>query len=228
MGYIEASHSETSVVWGETMCLMCALVGHTSQICRDVSQANYWKLDFPAERVFHVTMNAVAKQQYCTSILHIDVNCVLTIHLPGCHVLCHRNALGHHTDSNSLAFLSGEERQSMADNKCYNQKFEAIRNSCWCFRVFQSSPVKPCVSPVFPRLLKMTPCGVSKKIAFNLIDNTSTGLEQRSSDAKPMAIAWIRECFHCEISNNEPVREGTNWLTTRVLPLWRRFVWWSD
>ena len=78
MGYIEASHSETSVVWGETMCLMCALVGHTSQICRDVSQANYWKLDFPAERVFHVTMNAVAKQQYCTSILHIDVNCVLT------------------------------------------------------------------------------------------------------------------------------------------------------
>ena len=127
MGYIEASHSETSVVWGETMCLMFALVGHTSQICRDVSQANYWKLDFPAERVFHVTMNAVAKQQYYTSILHIDVNCVLIpfIYL-GCHVLCHRNSLGHHTDSNWLAFLSGEERQSMADKKCYNQKFEPI------------------------------------------------------------------------------------------------------
>ena len=195
MGYIEASHSENLGCGRETMCLMCTLVGHNSQICRDVSQANYWKLDFLAERVFHVTMNAVAKQQYCTGVFHIVVNCVQTIHLPGCHVLCHRNALGHHTDSNSLAFWRGEERQSMADKKCYNQKFEPIWNSYWCLRVFQSSPVKPCVSHVFPRLLKMTPCGVSKKVAFNLIDNTSNGLEQRSSDAKPMAIAWIRDEF---------------------------------
>ena len=126
MGYIEASHSEN---------LGCVGRNHVPYVHTGWPQfadlsgcfpANCWKLDFPAERVFHVTMNAVAKQQYYTSILHTDVNCVLIpfIYL-GCHVLCHRNSLGHHTESNSLAFLRGE-RQSMADKKCYNQKFEPI------------------------------------------------------------------------------------------------------
>ena len=65
-----------------------------------------------------------------------------------------------------------------------------------------------------------------QKTAFNLIDNTSTGLEQRSSDAKPMAIAWIRDEFlilsdflHL-VNSMLPFRdfqqrtsEGRDWLT---------------
>ena len=81
-----------------------------------------------------------------------------------------------------------------------------------------------------------------QKTTFNLRDNTSTGLEQRSSDAKHrktygdclnqgwisysfrfFCILWIL-CRDFGISNNEPVRKG---LTTRVLLLWRRCLWWS-
>lgn len=70
------------------------------------------------------------------------------------------------------------------------------------------------------------PHGGCQKTAFNLIDNTSTGLEQRSSDAKPMAIGWIRDEFlilsdflHL-VNSMLPFRdfqqrtsEGRDWLT---------------
>ena len=69
---LEASHCE-NLCGRETMCQPCTLVGH-SQIC-GVSQANDWKLGF-RWRVFHVTRNAVARQQYY-NILNIILYCTL-------------------------------------------------------------------------------------------------------------------------------------------------------
>ncbi len=95
----------------------------------------------------------------------------------------------HHTVSNSRAFLRGEERQSMTDQTSYNQKFEPIGNSYWwlvlsCVLIFTSEAL--CIS-CFPSPVEngFIECGTAvKKTTFNLRDNTSTGLEQRSSDAK--------------------------------------------
>ena len=55
-----------------------------------------------------------------------------------------------------------------------------------CVSIFTSEAL--CIS-CFSSLVENDPMWGVKKTAFNLIDNTSTGLEQRSSDAKPMAIA---------------------------------------
>ena len=111
-------------------------------------------------------------------ISYIDVNCVLTIHLPGCHVLCHRNACAYHTVSNSLAFLRGEERQSIIRT---NWKQLLIIGAFVRFNLHQWSLVYLMFSLACWKWLHWMWNCCQKKLSR---DKTRTGLEQRSSDTK--------------------------------------------